>query len=171
MDISQHYLDVTSDKWEEVKLIAKQLAWDYIFRGHADTAWRLETKLLRVASQFGLRPENIRDREQLIIKRFKSRAHHYIQSPPDNNANIEWLSLIQDYGGPTRLLDFTQSFYIASFFALESSTKTACIWSIHESVLFNRVFSDLRNIHDANLVYGKDYPPNPMKSITLQKIL
>ena len=70
--------------------------------------------------------------ENQIIEKFISRAHHYIQSPPGNKELIEWLSIIQHYGGPTRLLDFSISFYIAAFFAIESAISNACVWAINE---------------------------------------
>ena len=40
----------------------------------------------------------------------------------DDN-RLEWLALMQHYGAPTRLLDFTRSPYVACFFALEELKK------------------------------------------------
>jgi len=65
-----------------------------------------------------------------ILYSFKSRTHHYVQSPPSDDENIEWLSLLREYGGPTRLLDLTTSFYIAAFFAIEDAKQDACVWAI-----------------------------------------
>lgn len=39
---------------------------------------------------------------------------------------------MQHHGTPTRLLDFTQSIYIAMYFALIDSTTDACIWAIND---------------------------------------
>jgi len=38
---------------------------------------------------------------------------------------LEWLAFMQHYGAPTRLLDFTYSFWIALFFAFEEA-ETDC---------------------------------------------
>lgn len=65
------------------------------------------------------------------MKKFKRRAHHYIQNLPDDDNHIEWLSLLQHHGGTTRLLDFTYSFYVAAFFAMENSTEDSAIWAIN----------------------------------------
>ena len=37
---------------------------------------------------------------------------------------LEWLALMQHYGTPTRLLDFTRSPYVACYFALEELPRT-----------------------------------------------
>lgn len=38
---------------------------------------------------------------------------------------------MQHHGAPTRLLDFTWSFYVAAFFALEGATGDAAIWAVN----------------------------------------
>ncbi|MEW6290976.1 MAG: FRG domain-containing protein [Thermodesulfobacteriota bacterium] len=46
------------------------------------------------------------------------------------------LALIQHYGGPTRLLDFTESIYISAFFAMENATQNSAIWALNEEYLW-----------------------------------
>jgi hypothetical protein len=67
-----------------------------------------------------------------VVKSFATAsAHHYLQYSPKDSDKIEWLSILQHHGGITRLLDFTRSFYVAVYFALESSVTTdACVWCI-----------------------------------------
>ena len=64
---------------------------------------------------------------RVLVHDFRRRAHHYIQSPPSPDEHLEWLALVQHHGGPTRLLDFTKSFYVASFFAVETAHEDACV--------------------------------------------
>jgi len=67
----------------------------------------------------------------MLIHDFQRKAHHYIQSPPSAEEYLEWLALVQHHGGPTRLLDFTKSFYVASFFAVETASEDACVWAVN----------------------------------------
>lgn len=128
------YLEVTPRNWDEAKKVAKSLRVS-IFRGHAEKDWPLSTTIERVAEQFTCPTEELWRQEKEVLRLFKSRAHHYIQSPPGDDDWIEWLSQIQHYGGPTRLLDFTDSFYLASFFALETAKNDACVWAINWYIL------------------------------------
>jgi FRG domain len=54
---------------------------------------------------------------------------------------LEWLALIQHYGGPTRLLDFSYSFYLAAFFAIEKPKRreAAAVWAVNHTLLGERV--------------------------------
>src|SRR5262249_3424594 len=70
-------------------------------------------------------------RELWILREFQRRAHHYLDHLPENDRLIEWLSLIQHYGGPTRLLDVSRSFYVAAFFAMETASSDAAIWAFN----------------------------------------
>jgi hypothetical protein len=66
-----------------------------------------------------------------MLRQFQRRAHHYINDPPSLEQRLEWLSLIQHHGGPTRLVDFSHSFYVAAFFAIERASNDAAIWAIN----------------------------------------
>jgi hypothetical protein len=42
---------------------------------------------------------------------------------------------MQHYGSPTRLLDFSHSFYVAAFFAMETAIDDAAVWAINYDLL------------------------------------
>jgi len=69
--------------------------------------------------------------EEQIIEQFQRRAHHFLPSPPPLENRIDWMALIQHFGGTTRLLDFTKSFYVAAFFAVERATTECAIWCVN----------------------------------------
>ena len=124
------YLQIQVESWELARQLGNILQ-SWAFRGQADKAWLLTTTLERAAKQyecfdFG----HMGYLEGEILQDFRRRAHHYITSPPDYQNKFEWLALLQHYGGPTRLLDFTHSFYVAVFFALESALGTAAVWGV-----------------------------------------
>lgn len=70
-----------------------------------------------------------------MLHKFQRRAHHHIANPPDVERRLDWLALIQHHGGPTRLLDFTWSFYVASFFAAENADGDAAVWAVNTFAL------------------------------------
>src|SRR5881227_953261 len=48
---------------------------------------------------------------------------------------LEWLALMQHYGAPTRLLDFTESFWIALYFAFEDAEEDCAVVALDRSSL------------------------------------
>ncbi|MBK9359584.1 MAG: FRG domain-containing protein [Bacteroidales bacterium] len=90
------------------------------YRGHSNTNWQLIPKLYRQNNLYLFEREMIRD--------FKLRSSEYIEIAPVND--FDYLFVMQHYGLPTRLLDWTESYLVALFFAvfeceLESD---ACVW-------------------------------------------
>jgi len=143
------FYEIKPKSWEDAKRInkcLKQFRQHYIFRGHASNEWHLKSSLERATEKYRENFSDILQDENQIIEKFISRAHQYIQSPPQNQEIIEWLSIIQHYGGPTRLLDFTESFYVASFFAIETATGDSCVWAINEN-LAGILINQKNNIH------------------------
>lgn len=105
----------------------------WIFRGQSDATWPLRSALERKLHKddIHLSERALRLSESITIDTFKrdvmSRFSHM-----DNLNNIEWLGLMQHYGAPTRLLDFTYSAFISLFFAIDYDlSKDYAIWAIH----------------------------------------
>jgi hypothetical protein len=65
-----------------------------------------------------------------MLEQFKSNAHLYLTTLPRTFKNLEWLSLMQHYGTPTRMLDFTFSPYVAAYFAFECGHNDCCIYAL-----------------------------------------
>ncbi len=104
----------------------------WAYRGQADADWPLETTLHRLGAQrYDLENPTLQHRESWVLYQFRRFAHKFDANLPQDDELIDWLALIQHYGGPTRLLDFTYSLYVAAFFATKTSNKDASIWAIN----------------------------------------
>lgn len=91
----------------------------FIYRGHADAAWRLESSLERIiGSRWSA--EEAKKFEERSLAEFQSKFHLYDRENVQPASKLAWLSIMQHYGVPTRLLDFTASPYVALYFALEA---------------------------------------------------
>ncbi len=109
--------------------------WGWVFRGIRKHYYPLKSVLDRridnrriFGSAHSYSEIDRQTAEGYLLSQFKKGAHHFIEASmvPDDNNTLEWLALMQHYGTPTRLLDFTRSPYVACFFALEEiSTKQA----------------------------------------------
>lgn len=105
------------------------------FRGHSDVTWPLESTLVRSAVQCNCSPDHLNHREYWMQRQFERRAFDYLDGQPLPTSKLEWLALMQHYGSPTRLLDFSHSFYVAAFFAMESAQGDAAIWAVNYDLI------------------------------------
>jgi len=124
--------------WEEVRLIGKSLR-RWLFRGQSKAEWVLKSTLERAFEERELPVIPEYPVEDLILSEFKSAAHLFSANTPRDEDTIAWLSLIQHHGGPTRLLDFTESFYVAAYFALDDATDNCAIWAFNRIDFMKRV--------------------------------
>ena len=116
--------------WPEAKAIGHGLV-RWAFRGHASSEWGLSSSLERAANAVDSPLQFLGNREYWMRTQFMRRAHHYLSDLPEDGRHIEWLALMQHHGCPTRLLDFTYSFYVAAFFALESAAGPSAVWAVN----------------------------------------
>ncbi len=90
----------------------------YIFRGNRPER-PLESSLDRAVRYYPPKLRDKKDVELKLLREFKRRFHQYSLDIPKDNDFLEWFSLMQHHGAPTRLLDFSYSIYIAAYFSLE----------------------------------------------------
>ncbi|MBX3418855.1 MAG: FRG domain-containing protein [Pirellulaceae bacterium] len=96
-----------------------ELPNNYIYRGQADAAWGIKSALERVIGN-GWSKKAAKRFEDFSLLQFQSKFHLYDLENVQPDSKLAWLSIMQHYGVPTRLVDFTESPYVALYFALES---------------------------------------------------
>ncbi len=102
----------------------------FFFRGQADSEWFLQPKIYRLLK--GIKKEWMLRLEYDSIIYFKQHAPLFL-SPnliPEDKKIGEWLALMQQYSAPTRMLDWTTSFYVALYFTVTDQPfdKTGAVW-------------------------------------------
>ncbi|MGB9337081.1 MAG: FRG domain-containing protein [Candidatus Acidiferrales bacterium] len=104
------------------------------FRGHGKSWWPLLPRLYR-----DLKPaEDARELDDEIREDFIKRAPSLTASRPENA--WEWYFLMQHYGAPTRLLDWTEGALIGLFFAVSKNRgyHDAAVWVLDPWLLNKR---------------------------------
>jgi hypothetical protein len=75
-----------------------------------------------------LLPSERRLYEAWMLREFKREAYHYLTHLPERDDYLEWMALGRHYGMPSRLVDFTYSFYIAVYFAISELAAKDTGW-------------------------------------------
>lgn len=122
-----HILSVGDLSREVGQLQACKLQW--LYRGQANAGWNLQPSIQR-----GYTPQQ----EHYLTNEFRVRARSRYTDCPGNADYPAWLALMQHYGLPTRLMDWTYSPLVAAFFALHPDYTTseqaprcdACVWAL-----------------------------------------
>ncbi|OLO26866.1 hypothetical protein BTR23_21850 [Alkalihalophilus pseudofirmus] len=130
--------------WQEFNEMIAHLHYnEWIFRGQRNSVWDLQSSLYREIQKVVDHPTNADCVmvEKKMVNEFYSSSHLYssleFQVPKKENEKdwinfrLEPLSVMQDYGTPTRLLDWTRSPYIAAFFALDGAEDDFSIYALN----------------------------------------
>lgn len=118
-----------ADITREIEGLIAETKLRWCFRGQTDATWDLIPRVRRGYS---------REQEKYLSNEFyvRARLRHTVLPASDDAAG--WLALMQHYGLPTRLLDWSRSPLVAAFFATEPyqrhinkpTRKDACIWAL-----------------------------------------
>lgn len=110
------------------------------FRGHSDESWKLIPSFVRL---------NNAPSEMNMIKKFKQNGTLLISPRP--NSLLDWLLIMQHHGVPTRLLDWTESPLVATYFSTnEYDDKDGVLWVLRPV--------ELNKISGVNPEYEYDIP-------------
>ena len=96
------------------------------WRGHSLSSWALRPSIYRVEDSGYRYEQNIAN---LFIQ--KSRMRH--QNTPSETDIPGWFFLMQHYGLPTRILDWTESILFATYFAVRDEKyhdKDGALWAL-----------------------------------------
>ena len=106
-----------AERWDETKQF-----WKPWFRGHEEASWRLRPKLYRggetdISKLFGF--------EEELRGEFKRRGWQLAPglTLPVSEDEWGWYSLMQHYGAPTRLLDWSDGALTRLYFAVRAPKK------------------------------------------------
>lgn len=149
----------------------------WIFRGHSNETYPLDSTLERSIVSFSqlrdsLHGEDLRTRAMLdglqrrfsrpagpitaqriengLIRRFERQYHHFGKELQAGLNKMELLALMRHYGAPTRLVDWTWSFFVALFFAVHTnSDNPSVVWALNLDAVEATYTTDLlRNLKD-----------------------
>jgi len=155
-EIEEHNIpEITISSWNDFNQKVKTLKYrEWVYRGQSNKHWPLETSLFRAFNDIqNLRKQSTQlaekiaknSYEQRIIENFKTNAHLFIKDLPTQDDNLEWLAVMQHYGAPTRMLDFSYSPYVALFFSITNGSSDSSIFCFNKIELCGGAYKDEKN--------------------------
>lgn len=122
------------------------------YRGHSAATWKLIPSLGRLNKYGGF--NNLHQLEQAIYFDFVTRSGSLL---PSNNDCWNNVFSMQHHGVPTRLLDWTETFSVALYFALKTAKTECAIWILDPFLLNEVAFNTdmLLNPHELPVTYSK----------------
>jgi hypothetical protein len=115
--------------WDAARDLARRMPRG-AFRGQPDAAQLPASSLERAAARLGYDRRGLHEVEERMLREARRRARQYLLHSPDDDDALGWLALLRHHGAPTRLLDFSKSFYVAVWFAIESADGDSAIWAV-----------------------------------------
>lgn len=161
----EHYIEEEICGWDQLtgrerkhrsNFDEKDKKTEWIFKGHRDSNWSLKTTLERAMCNMGISIKEAYEIESGLIRKFQRQFHHYDLRSPGKDDVTEWLALMRHYGAPVRLLDWTYSFYVAVFFAVEEAEGDCAVWALEKKAIINKVLKSSKLTQKQRKFLSKD---------------
>lgn len=136
------------ESWDDIHFYARH---GWIYRGQRCANWEMQTSFQRCCDRNAIRTEDRARVERDLFREFRRAYYNYSRHLPGTQNVLEWLSLMQHHGAPTRLLDFTYSIYVAAYFALEAADNDCAIWAVNGPWALSRSLAALRDAGKSNV--------------------
>jgi hypothetical protein len=101
-----------------------------LLRGQSDASWRLASTLTRVAGP-NANEQSVLALETSLLRAFQDGFDECagVVPRPNDEQVFEWWALMQHYGAPSRLLDWSTSLRVAAYFAASDAWLTdGAVW-------------------------------------------
>ncbi|PKP47456.1 MAG: hypothetical protein CVT94_11335 [Bacteroidetes bacterium HGW-Bacteroidetes-11] len=122
-------------KVEDAVKLGKSFKYNW-YRGHSSTYNNLQPRIFREEFYSQGHRSYSSDTEFQFVYDFKRIGPSLHAEVPDSDNNLEWLILMQHFGTPTRLLDWSESILVALFFAvIDKPAEDGELWSIYPQEL------------------------------------
>lgn len=162
MKLKHAFVETKISEWNELFLLNQKYMSNFIFRGQGNSNWQLKTSLERLIENH--HPSPLRDDflayiyETEMLKEFKWKYPSYEKNLiPQEDEYIEWLSIMQHYGSPTRMLDFTYSMYVALFMAMDNVfSEEYSLWCLNLNVLKAPIFDEFMRQNNTKVAVGDE---------------
>ena len=116
---------------DELLDVISAMDWKFKwYRGHSRKEYKLLPSIFRPRENGSILNKK---HEKLLCQRFQERSSLLISRTVDDKVSM--LLLMQHYGIPTRLLDWSDSLSVALSFALEEYNEEPTIWVLNATVL------------------------------------
>ena len=153
--------------WKQLQAVYEALKTEtnhrWVYRGQRQYQWDLASKLERAAQRFREPLNRLPRIERFLLTEFRRHAHRYASAvpQPQDVDTVRWYALMQHHGAPTRMLDFTYSFYAALHFAIEyaQAGDHCALWAVDQGWCWDqakrRLPEDLGETIERDFTRGK----------------
>jgi hypothetical protein len=142
---------------EELASEGQKTGHRWVYRGQSHSSWPLSPSIERRIPN-----ESIRSTEGHLLWDFRRLATSLSDRLPEFNDAPSWLALMRHYGVPTRLLDWTDSAYVALYFASHDAERPSydpdqycSVWALDASLALEAMQAKLPDIAPISVV-GND---------------
>jgi hypothetical protein len=117
---------VNISKWEDFEnwlrkllICAPAVDISFLYRGQSDSSWHLQSTIMRNFKP-SISTKDALTLEDEFLQLFRSQAHVHLRPDflPITTNPSDWWQIMQHYSAPTRLIDWTESPYVAAYFAV-----------------------------------------------------